>query len=163
MEAQCWTLERISGFDNPNAYHRPTFSRLYNGASAQRMRLNLLDDAEFWTFLKVQFEAGILAAGIEPDSLPSPVIGDLYLVPQVERGKWIAQCPDCQSYSVIRRGNIYHVCYSCWNQGVPLWRTVGWMGNASEVEAHPFAPAQCHQPQLVSGRDGRNAEAREPG
>ena len=111
------------------------FTRLYR-RPAQRMRLNLLDDAEFWTFLKVQFEAGILAAGIEPDSLPFPNFHDVITFgPRVERGKWIAQCVACDSFSVIRRHAQTHVCYSCWNGGTPVWLPISWPENTEEIEA----------------------------
>ena len=71
---------------------------------ARAMGLNLLDDTDFWTFLKTRFEQGIISKGIEPMDLPATLeLGDGEFLPRIAHGQVVAQCPDCDGWTLVRK------------------------------------------------------------
>ena len=61
---------------------------------ARAMGLNLLDDTDFWTFLKTRFEQGIIAKGIEPMDLPTTLeLGDGEFLPRIAHGQVVRPMP----------------------------------------------------------------------
>ena len=104
---------------------------------ARAMGLNLLDDSDFWIFLKSRFEQGIISKGIEPMDLPATLeVGDGEFVPRIAHGQVLAQCPDCEGWTLVRKDAPNHVCYSCWGNGeTPVLRGVAWPDDKVAIEA----------------------------
>ena len=112
------------------------FCRLYR-RPAHVMRLDLEKDDQFWAFIKATFEAGIVTAGLDPDTLPDALgAADGVFQPLVDRGLWKAKCPTCSGYTVVRRNVLTHICYPCWDQpDGPYWRTLEWPDDVADIES----------------------------
>ena len=101
------------------------------------MGLNLLDDTDFWTFLKTRFEQGIIAKGIEPMDLPATLeLGDGSSYPALHMGRSAPNALIATAGRSCERTAAHHVCYSCWGNGeTPVLRAVAWPADKVAIEA----------------------------